>query len=168
MNSSNSNITFRIIKGNRLKLINKEILQNFASIVYNNFISLSDYPNLKHTHEEIQKILTSSNLIMICAYSNNKMIGYIIGESMRLDDNRYVLFISYLYVGLKYRRQKLGTKLLHMITNEAIQNKINYIMLIADTEDSKIVNFYMMEGFMYDAYLRRYDKYDVFTLDISV
>ena len=94
------------------------------------------------------------------------MIGYIVGELMRLDDGRYTLFISYLYIGNKYRRNGLGTILLNKMVTYAKYKSMDAVTLICDTEDNKVMDFYLSKGFMYDTFLRRYDKYDVLTLNL--
>jgi ribosomal protein S18 acetylase RimI-like enzyme len=160
-------VYLREIKGDELKYISQSSLNNFINVVYENFIELSRYPNLKHTPDELFRLLTSPNLIMYTLTFNKKLIGYITGEMMNLDDGRNVLFISYLYVVSKYRRHHLGTSLLNKIIKYAEFKSMDAIVLVCNTEDDRILNFYMEKGFMYDLYLRRYDKYDVLTLNLN-
>jgi GNAT superfamily N-acetyltransferase len=162
----NDGISIRQIYGDRLKYINKNALNNFVGTVYNNFKELSQYPQLKHTPEELYRLLTSPNLIMYTVAKNNVMIGYCCGELMRLDDGRFVLFIAYIYIGSKYRRNGLGSVLLNKIIEYARFKSMDAITLICDTEDNRVMQFYFDKGFMYDPYLRRYDKYDVLTLNL--
>ena len=163
----NDGFALREYIGDRLKSVSNSSLNNFLGTIYNNFIELSDYPQLKHTPIDIQKLLTSPNLIMYTESKSGVMIGYTIGELMKLDDGRYVLFINYLYVGTKYRNNGLGTILLNKMIGYAKFKSMDAVMLIADTEDDKVMNFYLGKGFMYDQYLRRYDKYDVLTRDLN-
>lgn len=163
----NDGMAFRQYVGDRLKSISNKSLNNFVGTIYNNFIELADYPQLKHTPIDIQKILTSSNLMMFTISKSGVMIAYCIGELMKLDDGRYVLFISYLYVGSKYRNNGLGTILMKKMIEYAKFKDMDAVMLVCNTEDDRVMNFYLSQGFMYDQYLRRYDKYDVLTLDLN-
>lgn len=137
---------------------------NLAQTIYNNFFELARYPILKHNKYEIHRLLTSPNLIMFAIYNGNNMIAYLIGEIMKLNDGRNVLYISYLYVSSKYRNVGLGSALLNKAIVRASLLNANTVILIVDTEDQKNVDFYMKRGFVYDPYLRRYDKYDVLSL----
>ena len=140
---------------------------NLVATLYGNFIELSKYPILKHNQYEIHRLLTSPNLIMFTAYNGNSMIAYLIGEMMKLNDGRKVLYISYLYVSSKYRNLGLGDTLLNTAIQRASLLNANSVVLITDTEDQKVFDFYMKKGFMYDTNLRRYDKYDVLSLQIK-
>lgn len=163
----NGNITVRYIAGDRLKHVDQGALKNFIATIYNNFIELTNYPQLKHTPEELYRLLTSPNMIMYTIAKDNVMIAYVVGELMHLDDQRYVLFINYLYVGKKYRRNGLGSILMNKMIGYAAFKSMDAVTLICDTEDSKVLNFYLNKGFMYDPFLRRYDKYDVLTLNLA-
>lgn len=162
----NDAMSFRQITGDRLKSISNKSINNFVGTIYNNFIELSDYPQLKHTAIDIHKLLTSTNLIMYTVSKNNIMIAYCVGELMKLDDGRYVLYISYIYVGSRYRRNGLGSVLINKMIDYAKFKGMDALMLICNTEDIRVMNFYFDKGFAYDQYLRRYDKYDVLTLNL--
>jgi len=168
LNPINENIRIytRQIVGDRLSQIDQKYLKNFVATIYNNFIDLTYYPILKHTPDEIYRLLTSPNLVMYTMSRNNIMIAYVVGELMRLDDGRYVLFVNYIYIGKKYRRQGLGSILMNKIIDFAKMRSMDCVTLICDTEDQNVLNFYMEKGFMYDQFLRRYDKYDVLSLNV--
>lgn len=163
----NRSFVTRQILGDRLQLINYRYLKNFIATVYNNFIELTYNPKLKHTPDEIYRLLTSPNLVMYTMSRNNVMIGYIIGELMKLDDGRYTLFINYVYIGKKYRRNGLGSILLNKMITYGKYKGMDTIMLICDTENQSVLNFYLEKGFMYDQFLRRYDRYDVLSLTLE-
>src|SRR5437764_225383 len=86
--------------------------------------------------------------------NNNRQI-------MKLNDHRTVLYISYLYVSSKYRSLGLGATLLNMAIQRASLLNLNSVVLIVDTENQKVLDFYMKKGFIYDQQLRRYDRYDI-------
>jgi ribosomal protein S18 acetylase RimI-like enzyme len=149
-----------------IKRVNKYYIKQtnldtkLINIIYNNFINLAKFPILKHTKKDIYKLLNSDNLLVWLVILNNNIIGYAICEYMSLADGRQVIYINYIYIGSKYRNNKLGSKLLYRIIGYAQERNLN-IMLICDTYNDKILDFYMKKGFMYDLQLRRYDRYDV-------
>lgn len=157
----------RIIKLTGRQLKTSKNLPNLTNTIYKNFLGLSSYPVLKHTKQEITRLLTSPNMIMYMAINNKQVIGYLTSEIIRLDDGRMSQFISYLYVQSAYRSKSLGSALLNCLLSESNKLNLNTIMLVTDTADKPVLNFYMAKGFMYDLHLRRYDRYDVLSLPIS-
>jgi len=142
-------------------------LDNFIDIIYNNFYNLTAYPVLKHNKEEISRLLKSPKLLLFTIFLHDKMIGYIVGEYVKLDDGRNVAYVSYLYVSSKFRGAGIGTILLNTLINKAMMAKVDDIVLISDTEDQKVLDFYFKKGFIYDLQLRRYDRYDILSLDLQ-
>jgi len=142
-------------------------INNLVQVIYNNFLELSRYPSLKHDPQEIRRLLTSPDLIMYTIFNQNNMIAYIIGEVMKLNDTRMVLYVSYLYVSSKYREHGLGTELLNLVIDKASLLNLSNIVLTVDTEDQRVLDFYMKKGFMYDTSLRKYDRYDILSLPIN-
>lgn len=135
----------------------------FVEIIYNNFIDLKNNDKLLHNKEEIEKNLRSKNsVIIIFTYDSGEIIAFLTSNIMILDDRRKVLFISYIYVAKNERNKKLGSILLKEA--EIFAKKINCIgiMLIFDTYQPKLVNFYEVHGYMLDINLRRYERHDVF------
>ena len=145
----------------------KHNINTFTDIVYENFIDLANYPLLKHTQEEIKKLMTSDKLYSVLVYNkNNSLIAYALGEFMNLNDGREVYYLSYIYVVSKYRKEGLGTKILNTIHTRCSNMGIKTIMLICDTEDKKVLDFYLFKGYMPDQVMRRYDRHDVLSLTL--
>lgn len=142
-----------------LKNQNKTLLINN---IYKNFLELSSNPKLNHSKSEIQKILDSEGVVLFLILDNNKIIGYLLGEVIDLQDLRHVLFISYIYVVKFMRNKKLGCKLMSYAISYGIEQRCDGIMLIYNTSDRKLERFYDKYGFMLDFHLRRYEKHDVF------
>ena len=130
--------------------------------IYKNFLELASDPKLNHTKSEIQKILDSDGVVLFLILDNNKIIGYLLGEVLDLQDSRHVLFISYIYVVKFMRNKKLGCKLMSYAISYAIEQRCDGIMLIYNTSDKKLERFYNKYGFMLDFHLRRYEPHDVF------
>lgn len=140
-------------------------IDDFINVVYNHFIDLSNYENLKHSTNEIRKLLNSDNFRgYIIKYNNKYIVGYILGEITHLNDGRDVFFISYLYTASNFRKHGIASKLMDRIKADMKKQFIYTIMLICDTNNSKLVDFYMKKGFMLDLLLRRYEKHDVFSV----
>lgn len=134
----------------------------FVNLIYDNFIELSRYKKLLHTKEKIKENLLDDNCVVLIVMDNNKIISYLVGNILTLDDARKVLFISYIYVSELHRNKGLGSLLLENAEKIARLNKSIGIMLIYDTYDKNLVRFYETRGFMLDINLRRYERHDVF------
>ena len=130
-------------------------------MIYNNFHDLSKYPKLLHTTDEISKLLNSNDTLFYVYMYNNKIAGYVLGKAMVLNDGRQVFFISYIFVAKQFRSKGLGQFLLLYIQQLAITLNLVGIMLVCDTEDQLVYEWYLKNGFMPDLYLRRYEKHDV-------
>lgn len=157
-------------KGTFLRRINIDVL---VDTIYLNFEYLKDIPNLKHTKQEIRRELTNPNGITLVLYHkeknncNDKIIGYITGEIMRLNDGRLVFYIAYFFIGKNYRKHGLGSTLINRIIKKANDMNLDAVVLTCDTYDNKVLDFYLYKGFMYDPYLRRYDRHDVLSLSLQ-
>ena len=97
-------------------------------------------------------------------YKNNSIIAYLVGEMKDLNDGRRCYYISYLYVGEKYRGKKIGTKLMNLIIEKCKVNRIKYLLLTCDTNDKPVFEFYEKLGFVPDTILRNYGRHEVMTL----
>lgn len=158
-----SNITIKEI--NYSFFMNSNIYP-FADIIYQNFIELSFDPKLKHNKEELLRLLKSPQMGGFIVFDGTKVIGYLIGELITLADGRYVYFINYIYTGPKYRSQGVGSKLMNLATGFASGKRCDNVVLICDTEDHKVFDFYAKRGFMLDIVLRRYEQHDVLSVQI--
>jgi ribosomal protein S18 acetylase RimI-like enzyme len=147
-----------VIKPDKLK---KRKSYKLSQTVYDNFIELAKYPNLKHTREEIERILDEGKAIFCIIMYKNKIVAYLLGEVISIGDRRTVAYITYLYTASKFRNNGLASKLIDYIEHFCTRNRLNGVMLICDTEDKKVYDFYQKRGFMLDPNLRRYERYDV-------
>jgi len=155
-----------------MKLSVKEItnmrsgVNSFANVIYNNFIHLSNDPQLQHNTTELRRLLNSSNMVAYVVYQQNTIIAYLVGETKHLNDGRDAFYISYLYIGQKYRGKKLGSKLMKMLINKCNSDGTLYILLTCDIKDKKVYEFYEKIGFMPDAILRNYGRHEVLSLSL--
>lgn len=150
------------------KDIQKDI-KNFTVAIFNNFIELTRHPYVKHTKEEIRRLLESEQLFgYIVRYRNpeniTKIIAYLFGETTTLPDGRNAYYLSYIYVSPNFQHKKLGSLLMKKIIYHCQHFGIPFIVLTCDTEDTKVMNFYKKLGFVSDPALATGKKHDVFCL----
>lgn len=144
--------------------MNKKGLDSFINAVFNNFIELVNQPKLLHTKPDIYKLLMSPNFRGYLVYYNKSIVAYLLGELKTLADGRKVFFINYLFVAPSSRKQGIASKLLNSVNGYVHQNSYDAVMLICDTENPKVYDYYLKRGFMLDLVLRRYERYDVLSL----
>jgi ribosomal protein S18 acetylase RimI-like enzyme len=147
-----------IIDINKIKKSKCDI---FTNVIYNNFIEIADEPMLKHTKDEIKKVFNSSNPQLYIILVKNKIASYLLGEIIKLNDNRNVLYITYIYTSKNFRESGFGSKLMETAEMICKKKKLNGIVLTCNTEDPYIYDFYLKKGFMPDLQLRTYGKYEV-------
>ena len=141
--------------------INQNDLTNFINTIYMNFEHLKYFPSLKHTKEEIESTLKSKNSQIYLILINNKIGAYLIGDILTLDDGRKVLFVTYLFTSKLFRKRGYGTKLMEIAENKSKMFNLDGVMLMCDTENKQVYNFYLTRGYMSDLILRNYSKFEV-------
>lgn len=141
--------------------VKPEKANKLVNMIYYNFIELTKYPELKHNKKELLRLITSKDMKLILILINKKIVSYLIGENMELNDGRRVFYISYIFTCKKFRGQGLATKLMNYIEKYAKKFNFDGIMLTSDQDDEYIDNFYKLRGYMPDMILRQYKKHDV-------
>lgn len=142
------------------KLSNDEI-ERFANIIYKNFIELASIPELKHNVQEISNIFKEKTFYGLMLMKDNKIIGYIIGKNIDLDDGRNIYYVDYIYINKANRDYGYGTKLMDMVEQKALKERLKGVMLICDTDNKLVYNFYTRRGYLPDSVLRRYGQHEV-------
>jgi ribosomal protein S18 acetylase RimI-like enzyme len=135
-----------------------------SEIIYKNFLELSDTPSLQHSREEIQRLLTNPEFIGFFVYDGQKVVAYLTGEKKHLNDGRIVYYITYIFVGGKYRNHKIGSRLMEILIGKCEQWGISFIMLTCDITDNKVINFYKKLGFTPDPILKNGTQHEVYSL----
>jgi GNAT superfamily N-acetyltransferase len=148
-----------------LKQLSENKKQIFTDLIYDNFIKISPYEQLKHNKNEIYNLLSKSSHFFIVYMINNKILGYVLGEIIDFDKNQ-ILFITYIFTSPRHRKTGIGHKLMNYIENYALSNDCIKIMLTCDTEDKKVYDWYLKIGFMPDMYFRTYDRFDTLSKNI--
>ena len=148
--------------------LQQQDLSLFVDIIYNNFIHLADFPKLLHTKNNIYELLRDENAFVLLTFQNqnecDKITSFVVGQKIELADRRRVLFVNYIYVAEPMRQKGLGSELMDTVETMAVNNKLNGVMLIYDTLNPKLSNFYQNRGYMSDLNLRRFEQHDVFYL----
>lgn len=123
--------------------------------IYNHFIHLKDFSDLKHTKNEIKNMLSRNEFYGLLLYSQNKkLIAYLLGEKIKLNDGRFVYYISYIYVIKEYRSQGIGKRLINKVI-EKCKNSfgISFIMLTCENDNVSAIRFYKKLGYIQEKIL---------------
>lgn len=155
----------------KLKVISPKFFKNkniyeFIKMVYENFIDLIEDESLNHNESEIHRLLCDNNFVGILLLDEFKLIGYTLGEFMKLNDGRHCYYISYIFVSISYRNNGLASKMLNKIFDIAKKTNCTTIVLTMNTDDIELLNFYTKRGFSLDILLRKYTKHDVLSLNL--
>ena len=150
--------------------LQQQDLSIFVDIIYNNFIHLADFPKLLHTKDNIYDTLRDENAIVLLTFLDDpecsKLTSFLVCQKIELADRRRVLYVNYIYVAETLRHQGLGRELMDTVETIALNNKLNGVMLIFDTNNPKLSHFYQNRGYMSDLNLRRFEQHDVFYLPV--
>lgn len=136
-------------------------LTYFCDTIYNNFKELTRYQNLKHNKKEIMRIIKSPQSVIIFKLYKGKIIGYVLGEIMKLNDGRTVFYVTYIFTSQIFRSKGIASELMNKITKIVDEKNLDGIMLTCDSENFEVYSFYEKRGFMPDLVLRTYDKFEV-------
>jgi ribosomal protein S18 acetylase RimI-like enzyme len=139
----------RIQKFNQIEHIDR-----LAKIIFFNFIELQNQQDIVFNIDDIMSTLKSNNLLgWFLLDDNGKIIGYIVGELKELTDGRYVYYISYFYVIVKYRSMGLGFKMMLECIKYITSINVPFIMLISNIH-SKAFTLYKQLGFGFDPLIK--------------
>lgn len=136
-------------------------MRKFIEVIYRNFQKLVDRPELKHSHKEIARIITSSKSIIIIGVVNNCIVAYLIAEMTATENLRQLMHIYYIYTSPNYRNKGIATHMLNLIQKYANELNVTMMSLTYDTNDKKLEAFYLKNHFIYDSNLRSYQRYEM-------
>ena len=140
----------------------KESTKVFTYTIYRNFDYYKEDTVLHHTLEDINKLLKSKDMYCLLVYNiHHQLIAYLIGEIIKLDNGKMVFFINYLYVIHKYRNLGIGSKLLNIVISRVKQWKIGGIMLLYNSTNDYLTNFFANRNFHIDDTYRRNERYEI-------
>lgn len=133
----------------------------FIDVIYNNFLNLDKQEGLKHTKDEIKRLLTSQSMVGFLVHDKDILVGYIVGEQINLNDGRLVFYITYIYTAKKYRNKGLGEKLVKYILQKVKKIGLSFVVLKCDGTNEKVCKFYSKRGFVPDPVLSSNGKHKV-------
>lgn len=133
----------------------------FGNTIFHNFKELAQYPKLKHNINEIMRVIKSPRSVIMFKMYKGKIIGYLLGEIMNLNDGRNVFYITYIFTSPHFRGKGIASDLMKTVSNIVEQQALDGILLTCDSEDQEVFSFYEKRGFMPDLVLRTYDKFEV-------
>lgn len=145
----------------KISNLSKSQISSLSDKIYHHFIHLSKFPKLNHTINNIKQLLSNPKFFGLFILLNNEIIGYIVGSDIVLNDKRTVYYVDYIYISENNRYKKLGSKLMDIVEFRVKKLGYNGVLLICDTEDFLVYNFYLKRGYFHDTILRRYEKHDV-------
>ena len=136
------------------KVTKIENAERLSKIIYINFIHLQNQPDINFTIDDIVQTVNSLNQLgWFLINSDNKIIGYMIGETKELPDGRYIYYLSYFYIIKKYRSKGLGLKMMLNLIAYIASINIKFILLISEIK-SKAFQLYKKLGFGDDPVLK--------------
>jgi len=135
---------------------------NLVDVIFTNFEYLSNNTELKHNKTELYRLVTSpSAKIYFILDDTKRVMAYLVGEIMTLNDGRLVFYVSYLYTASMYRNKGVASMLMAYVDVYAKKMLYDGVMLTTDTSNVSLMHFYESRGFVRDVLLRRYARYDV-------
>jgi len=144
-----------------VKNMTKKNSTKFVNMLYTNFIDLQSYPELKHNKTELTRLVLSKSAVIVLYLVNNKIAGYIVAELMVLNDKRKVIYVNYIFTAKKFRNKGIASKLMSYIEDMAFDLKYDGVLLTCDTDNTQVLDFYMVKGYLYDIMLRTHKKHDI-------
>lgn len=135
-----------------------------TEIVFKNFSELASKPHLQHNRDEIRRVLTNHDFVGFFVYENGKVVAYLIGEKKHLQDGRLVYYITYIFVGGKYRNKKIASRLIEKLIERCEGWGIGFILLTFDIKDQRLLQFYTKRGFQPDPILKNGTQHEVYSL----
>lgn len=128
-----------------IKKYNGEIKLYLKNVLDENGI-LNNNEKLEKIIEEMEKYIDDKSAIIIGAFQEDELIGFIWGYKMITNDKNRI-HINYFVVNEKYRKQGIGRQLIRKIYEIANELKIEEIELMVTAENITAVNFYKKQGF---------------------
>lgn len=140
-----NDIIFKKFDRELIKKYNK-IIKSYLKIVLDENGILNSSERLEKTVEEMQQFIGDKSAIIIGAFKEEELIGFIWGYKTIVND-RNRLHINYFIVNEKHRKQGIGSQLIEKIYEIANEMQIKEIELMVTSENKTAVNFYKRQGF---------------------
>lgn len=125
-------------------------------------VSISDYKDIymlnkelgylyeeEKVREKIKYIIENKKDIILVAYINNNIIGYIHGSEYELLYSDSLINILVFVVKESYRKNGVGTALIDKLEEIAIEKKYSGIRLVSGIDREDAHRFYERNGYIY-------------------
>lgn len=125
-------------------------------------VSISDYKDIymlnkelgylyeeEKVREKIKYIIENKKDIILVAYINNNIIGYIHGSEYELLYSDSLINILGFVVKESYRKNGVGTALIDKLEEIAIEKKYSGIRLVSGIDREDAHRFYERNGYIY-------------------
>ena len=138
----------------------KKDIRKLIEIIYRNFEELSKLPKLNHSRNDIARLLTSPDTIIIISVLNKLIVGYLVAE-FTIVNNKKLMHIHYIFTMPVRRKSGIATYMLNLIQKYAMEEGSDALSLTFDTYNKKLERFYYNNYFRYDIGLRSYQRHDM-------
>jgi RimJ/RimL family protein N-acetyltransferase len=142
------------------ELANRD-MRKLIDVVYINFEHLDKIPELNHTRQEIDRLISSPKSITIIGVINGSIVAYLLAEITATEDLRQLMHIYYIYTSPNHRGKGIATYMLRLIEKYAQEFNITTLSLTFDTHNKKLEQFYLNNNFVYDSNIRSYQRHDM-------
>lgn len=150
-------IQIKWFSGSNLK--NKD-MRKFVEVIYRNFEHLKNFSEVKHTREEIMRVLTSKTSMLLVATYQGSIVSYLLADLVGYN-KRLFMHIYYLFTSPSYRSNGVATFLINSIQQYADVFDASALSLTYDTYNLKLRKYYRSNGFRMDSELRSGQRFDM-------
>ena len=118
----------------------KEIKEYLKETLNQNNI-ICDTAFVDKTYKDMKDFIEDESAIIICAFDNDKLLGFIWGYEREVNENKRI-HINYFIVNSNYRKQGIGKRLIEKIYKIAKNRNIAKIELMVTAQNKEAVDFY--------------------------
>lgn len=123
----------------------KEIKEYLKETLNQNNI-ICDTAFVDKTYKDMKDFIEDESAIIICAFDNDKLLGFIWGYEREVNENKRI-HINYFIVNSNYRKQGIGKRLIEKIYKIAKNRNIAKIELMVTAQNKEAVDFYKKQNF---------------------
>lgn len=144
---------------------NSDLKRRLTDIVYKNFVNLAN-ENVVHDRDEISRILSSDKATNILIYYKNRIVAYVLSETIVIADGRLCTYIYYLYVSSKHRGKGYSKILLDAVIDHTKAQGVSYVILMTSKNNIRAKNLYKSRGFIADKTVYVDPNFTMLTLNL--
>ncbi len=119
----------------------------YESIKMSNYESSYQYGDAEKKTEELYEYIEKDKAIVLGAFDENKLIGFLWSYQYPFRDDKDRLYISILHVNKNYRGMNIGSELMKKIEYLAKERGYDKLFLHAEATNNGACNFYKKHRF---------------------